>query len=198
MSRAFRRSKEGKEAARDTARKLAAMGRVDLAKQPVSNVQWVDRGRLKPNGYNPNKVAPPELELLIISIIEDGWTQPIVTLPDLTIVDGFHRYTVSADPRLVARYGGMVPTVTVDADPVHRQMSTVRHNRARGTHAILPMAEIVRGMVDAGVPRDAIQTRLGMEDEEVDRLIDRAGMPAKAGQQQPGYGKSWAPTAEGK
>lgn len=162
---------------------------------PVERVQWMDRDALRPNDYNPNKVAPPELELLIVSILEDGWTQPIVVLPDLTIVDGFHRYTVSDDPRLRERYSGQVPVVVLDADPVHRQMSTIRHNRARGTHAVLPMADIVRGMVEDGVPREDIERRLQMEDEEVERLLDRAGMPANAGA---GFGNAWVPTRKGK
>lgn len=166
----------------------------EVLQQPVSRVVWKHRSELNPNDYNPNKVAPPEMELLIISILEDGWTQPIVVLPDNTIVDGFHRYTVSADPRLVKRFGGWVPTVTVALDPVHRMMSTIRHNRARGTHGILPMAHIVREVVES-VPKEEVQRRLGMEDEEVDRLVDRAGMPAKGRER---FGNSWVPTAEGK
>lgn len=165
---------------------------LELDKQPVSNVQWVHRDTLRPNDYNPNKVAPPELELLLLSIMEDGFTQPIVVLPDMTIVDGFHRYTVSGDKRLLERYAGMVPVVVVNVDPVHRKMSTIRHNRARGTHGVLPMAEIVRSMVHDGLDRDEIQRRLGMEDEEVDRLLDRAGMPAQGS----GFGKSWVPAAK--
>jgi ParB-like chromosome segregation protein Spo0J len=161
-----------------------------VRKQPVSTVKWRHRDELTANDYNPNRVAPPELELLILSILEDGWTQPIVVLPDGTIVDGFHRYTVSADPRLMERFGGWVPTVTIDVDAVHRKMSTVRHNRARGIHAILPMAEIVRSMVDDGVPEKEIQRRLGMDKEEVVRLTDRAGMPQKSGN---GFGQSWVP-----
>lgn len=160
---------------------------------PVTSVHWRHRDGLRPNDYNPNKVAPPELELLTISILEDGWTQPIVVLPDMTIVDGFHRYTVSGDRRLLERYNGMVPVVVVNVDPVHRKMSTIRHNRARGTHGVLPMADIVRGMVDDGVDKAEIARRLQMEDEEVDRLIDRAGMPTQAARQQPGFGKSWRP-----
>lgn len=97
-------------------------------------------------------MAPPELELLKTSILADGWTQPIVVLPDMTIVDGFHRWTVSADPRIRAMTGGLVPVVVIEADPLHRMASTVRHNRARGTHAVLRMAEIVRSMRDAGMP----------------------------------------------
>lgn len=168
----------------------------DTESQPISRVKWVSRETLKPNDYNPNKVAPPEMELLITSILEDGWTQPIVVLPDNTIVDGFHRYTVSADKRLMERFGGMVPTVTVDIDPVHRQMSTIRHNRARGTHGILPMAHIVQGIMAEGVSKEEVQARLGMEDEEVDRLVDRAGMPVQAERKQAGFGSSWKPKAK--
>lgn len=161
--------------------------------QPVSGVRWMHRDNLRPNDYNPNKVAPPELELLIISILEDGWTQPIVALPDMTIVDGFHRHTVSADPRLIERFRGMVPVVVVNADPVHRKMSTIRHNRARGTHGVLPMADIVQGMVQEGVSKEDIMRRLQMEDEEVDRLIDRAGMPQHVERDTKAFGKSWVP-----
>ena len=66
-------------------------------KQPIDKVQWIHRDKLKPNNYNPNMVAPPELRLLKISILEDGWTQPIVVNSDMTIVDGFHRWTLSKD-----------------------------------------------------------------------------------------------------
>lgn len=162
-------------------------------KQPVSRVQWVPRGKLRANGYNPNRVAPPELDLLKLSITEDGWTQPIVVLPDHTIIDGFHRWTVSADPAIRAMTGGLVPVVTVDADPVHRMMSTVRHNRARGTHAVLRMAEIVRSMIEAGLDAGEICKRLGMEDEELERLLDRSGMTVRGTAGVNGFGRAWVP-----
>ena len=107
-----------------------------------------------------------------------------------------HDVTVSADKRLLDRYNGMVPTVTIDIDPVHRQMSTIRHNRARGTHGILPMASIVRSIVEDGVSKEEIQTRLGMEDEEVDRLVDRSGMPTIIQKKQADFGSSWKPKAK--
>ena len=168
-------------------------GAKDIALEPISRVEWVDRETLKPNDYNPNRVMKPEMELLIISILESGWTQPIVVLDDRTIVDGFHRYTVSADKRLFERYGGKVPIVTIEADPVHRKMATVRHNRARGTHGVLPMSKIVLSMIEDGVPRTEIARRLGMEDEEIERLTMRLGMPARAGK---GFGKAWTPAFE--
>lgn len=167
--------------------------------QPVSRVRWLPREKLRANSYNPNVVASPELALLVTSILEDGWTQPIVTLPQgedsmFQIVDGFHRWTVAADPRVAALTGGQVPTVQVLLDPVHRMMSTIRHNRARGTHAVVRMAEIVRGMVAEGVPAREIQKRLGMEREEVQRLVNRAGMPAKVTKGQGGaFNRAWVP-----
>lgn len=164
--------------------------------QPVSGVQWVQRGKLKANAYNPNKVAPPELELLKRSILEDGWTQPIVALPDLTIIDGFHRWTVSADPRIRAMTGGKVPVVVVKADPMHRMMSTIRHNRARGTHTVLRMAEIVRSMVESGLKPGEICSRLGMEDEELERLLDRSGMTVRGTAGVNGFGRAWVPGRE--
>jgi hypothetical protein len=86
-----------------------------------------------------------------------------------------------------------VPVVVVGLDPVHRMMSTIRHNRARGTHAVVRMAEIVRRMTDEGVPQRAIQKRLGMESEEVVRLLNRAGMPAQVRKVAPGFNKAWVP-----
>ncbi len=169
---------------------------MSVEQQPVSQVRWVPRDRLVGNAYNPNHVAPPELELLIVSILEDGWTSAIVTLPEadgkFVIVDGFHRWTVSADPRVAGLTGGLVPTVQVRLDPVHRMMSTIRHNRARGTHGVLRMADIVRRMVDEGVPERTIQKRLGMEREEVQRLVNRAGMPTQVGRGR-GLNKAWVP-----
>jgi ParB-like chromosome segregation protein Spo0J len=164
------------------------------AVQPVSNVRWVPRARLRSNHYNPNHVAPPELELLTTSIREDRWTQPIVVLPDMTIVDGFHRWLVSNDPEIRAMTDGMVPIVVVGLDPVHRMMSTIRHNRARGTHAVLAMAEIVRAMVEAGTPGDEICRKLGMEDEELERLLDRSGMTVRGSAGVDGFGKAWVPS----
>lgn len=162
--------------------------------QPVSRVRWVPRWQLRSNHYNPNAVAPPELELLRLSIVEDGWTQPIVVLPDNTIVDGFHRWTVSGDPSVKAMTGGLVPVVTLAADPAHRMMSTIRHNRARGTHAVLRMAEIVRSLAESGMDHAEICRRLGMEDEELERLLDRAGMTVRGTGGAAAFGRAWAPS----
>lgn len=161
-------------------------------RHPVSQVQWMHRTKLRANGYNPNAVAPPEMDLLELSIVEDGWTQPIVILKDGTIVDGFHRWMVSKRPGVYGLTAGMVPVVVIDADPMHQMMSTIRHNRARGVHAVLPMANIVRKMVTAGLPQEDICLRLGMEEEELDRLLDRSGMTVRGSGS--GFGKAWVPS----
>ena len=90
-------------------------------KQPLDKITWVNRDTLKPNHYNPNKVAPPELKLLKISILEDGWTQPIVINPDNTIVDGFHRWTVSGHKEIYDLTDGKVPTVMVEPKDENQQ-----------------------------------------------------------------------------
>ena len=89
--------------------------------------------------------------------------------------------------------GGQVPTVQVCLDPVHRMMSTIRHNRARGTHAVVRMADIVRQMADEGIEAREIQKRLGMEREEVVRLLNRAGMPTQMQRGAAGLSKAWVP-----
>lgn len=160
--------------------------------QPINRVKWVHRDALTPNGYNPNRVAPPELALLKISIAEDGWTQPIVVNPDGTIVDGFHRWTVSGDPDIMAMTGGMVPVVqTSPENEAQQQMATIRHNRARGTHGVLDMARIVQGMIEGGMSQQEIMSRLQMEAEEVIRLASRVGIPKSAIIQNDEFSKAW-------
>lgn len=162
--------------------------------QPLDKITWLDREKLKPNHYNPNKVAPPELDLLKTSILEDGWTQPIVINPDYTIVDGFHRWTVSGHKEIFNLTGGEVPTVMVQPkDFSQQQMATIRHNRARGTHGVLEMSNIVTDMVNDGVSGDEIIKRLGMEREEVVRLLFRAGIPKSDVFKDEGFSKAWTP-----
>ena len=162
--------------------------------QPLSQIVWRDRHELKPNNYNPNKVAPPELKLLKISILEDGWTQPIVINPDMTIVDGFHRWTVSGQNEVFALTNGMVPTVMVQPkNESDQQMATIRHNRARGTHGVLEMSNIVTDMVKNGLTGEEIMKRLMMEKEEVVRLLFRAGIPKSDVFKELEFSKSWKP-----
>ncbi len=148
------------------------MSNADL-KAPLSTLQWVPREKLKPNDYNPNKVSEENLTLLIQSIETNGWTLPIVVRPDFTIIDGFHRWTVSGREPLKTKLGGMVPVVIVKhTDRAEDMYGTITHNRARGTHLLEPMKAIVKSLMDEGKSVKEIGKQLGMRPEEVFRLSD--------------------------
>lgn len=141
---------------------------------PLSTLEWVDRDKLRPNDYNPNKVSKENLKLLTQSILTNGWTLPIVVRPDYTIIDGFHRWTVSGREPLKTKLGGKVPVVIVDhhGDDSADVYGTITHNRARGTHLLEPMKAIVKKLLDEGKSVEEIGKQLGMKPEEVFRLSD--------------------------
>ena len=149
-----------------------------MAHNPVDNIQWIKASEIRPNSYNPNNVAGPEMELLYTSISHDGYTQPIVVVRDgtkkdkkYTIVDGFHRYSVSKTyPDIVAVNRGYIPCVVLEKDKNNLMASTIRHNRARGKHAIVGMSNIVFEMLKGGWGDAQICEELGMEPEELLRL----------------------------
>ena len=140
---------------------------------PLSTLQWVDRDRVKPNDYNPNKVSKQNLELLKQSILTNGWTLPIVVRPDFTIIDGFHRWTVAGEEPLKSMLEGKVPVVIVEhKDKAGNIYGTVTHNMARGTHLLEPMKAIVRELMGEGKSVEEIGKQLGMRPEEIFRLSD--------------------------
>lgn len=165
----------------------------DGRSMPLANLQWLHRDLLKPNEYNPNKVAPPEMDLLKTSIMEDGWTQPIVANPDMTIVDGFHRWTTSGDPDVYAMTDGFIPVVVLEPkSKEHQQMSTIRHNRARGRHGVLEMGRIVHDLLSEGLTIREVCKRLSMEREEVLRLTNTQGVFSHPDIDKP-FSKAWEP-----
>ncbi|MCR5823750.1 MAG: ParB N-terminal domain-containing protein [Lachnospiraceae bacterium] len=140
---------------------------------PLSTLTWVDRNTVRPNDYNPNKVSRQNLDLLKQSILTNGWTLPMVVRPDMTIIDGFHRWMVSGEEPLLSMLEGKVPVVIVD----HKERSediygTVTHNRARGTHLLGPMKAIVKELMDNGKSVKEIGKQLGMRPEEIFRLSE--------------------------
>lgn len=140
-------------------------------KKPLSTLQWVERDRVKPNLYNPNKVSKQNMELLKQSILSNGWTLPIVVRPDFTIIDGFHRWTVAGEEPLLSMLDGMVPVVIVEhKDKAGDMYGTVTHNRARGTHLLEPMQKIVQELINEGHSVEEIGKELGMRTEEIFRL----------------------------
>lgn len=151
---------------------------------PVYNVIRVPVDKIRANEYNPNRVAPPEMELLYQSIKEDGYTMPIVCYyheeDDMyEIVDGFHRYTVMLKYKdIYEREGGCLPVSVINKPISERMASTIRHNRARGTHNIDLMSNIVAELVEMGKSDRWIAKHLGMDVEEILRLKQITGLAA--------------------
>jgi len=151
-------------------------------KSPVYNVIGVPLDQVRANSYNPNSVAPPEMALLETSIWEDGFTMPVVCyyIPDddvYEIVDGFHRYTVlKTSERVFERENGILPVVVIDKDESNRMASTIRHNRARGSHDISLMSNIVADLTNAGMGDAWIIKHIGMDKDELLRLKQITGL----------------------
>lgn len=151
--------------------------------EPVDLVEWVPADSVRANDYNPNSVAPPEMELLRLSIMADGFTQPIVTMPEdegRVVIDGFHRHRVGKEmPDVNARIHGYLPVVRIRHDREDRNdriASTIRHNRARGKHRVDAMSEIVVELKSRNWPDERIARELGMEADEVLRLCQMSGI----------------------
>ena len=151
--------------------------------EPVDCIQWIPISEVQANDYNPNNVAPPEMELLRLSIMADGYTQPIVGSREddrIVVVDGFHRNRVGREcPDVAARIKGYLPVVqirTEQTDRSDRMASTVRHNRARGKHSIDGMAEIVLELKRRNWSSEKIGKQLGMDPDEVLRLAQITGL----------------------
>ena len=151
-------------------------------KSPVYQVRAVPVEKMVANTYNPNVVAPPEMKLLELSIWEDGYTMPCVCyyLPETDqyeLVDGFHRYKVMlTSPRIYEREKGMLPVVVIDKDISNRMASTIRHNRARGTHCVELMCKIVSELTKAGMSDGWIMKNIGMDKDELLRFKQISGL----------------------
>lgn len=164
-----------------------------MKNEPVDCVLWISNTQVFSNDYNPNSVAPPEMELLKHSISEDGYTQPIVSFNEtgnlgapvndglrVEVVDGFHRHRVGKEcAEIQARVHGYLPVVQINAargDKSDRMAATIRHNRARGKHAVDSMSEIVIELKRRNWSDEKIGKELGMEADEVLRLCQITGL----------------------
>jgi ParB-like chromosome segregation protein Spo0J len=140
--------------------------------------------KIRANAYNPNSVPPPEMELLVKSILEDGYTMPIVCYyaadEDVyEIVDGFHRYlAMKLSPEIHERENGTLPVSVIDKPLSERMASTIRHNRARGVHSVDLMVQIVAQLKEAGMGDDWIMKNIGMDADELLRLKQLSGLAA--------------------
>jgi len=153
--------------------------------EPVDCVLWVKNDSVHANDYNPNSVAPPEMELLRLSISADGYTQPIVSMLEENgetreVIDGFHRNRVGKEcEEIQKRVHGYLPVVTINEDRTKindRVASTIRHNRARGKHKIEAMSDIVIDLKKRNWSDEKIAKNLGMDKDEVLRLCQIGGL----------------------
>lgn len=166
-----------------------------LKDQPIDRVRWVPREKVQPNDYNPNSVAKKEMGLLYVSIRQDGYTQPIVTIWDpekekYIIVDGFHRFYVGRTKEDIGKLlQGYLPIVVIDKPINDRMASTVRHNRARGAHSVGGMGKLVFDMLDNGWDDAEICNQMGLEPEELLKLKHITGFSALFKNLE--YSKAW-------
>ncbi len=182
-------------------KKVRALNRIRKAlnemspfSDPVDLVQWIPAENVLANDYNPNKVAPAEMELLYTSIRLDGFTQPIVAyyLGDgqYEITDGFHRNLISRKHKEIEeKMHGYLPLSVIYKPLDERIGSTIRHNRARGTHQIRSISEIVVTLTKIGWSEEKISRNLGMELDEIIRLKQISGL--KEAFQNHTFSKSW-------
>jgi ParB-like chromosome segregation protein Spo0J len=152
--------------------------------EPVDCVLWVKNETVIANEYNPNAVAPPEMELLRLSIANDGYTQPIVSMDNYDgtreVIDGFHRNRVGKEcADIQSRINGYLPVVTIRESQKglnDRVASTIRHNRARGKHKVDSMSDIVVDLKKRNWSPKKIAKELGMQQDEVLRLSQLSGL----------------------
>lgn len=168
-----------------------------LKTEPVDCVLWVKNDDVHANDYNPNSVAPPEMELLRLSIAADGYTQPVVTMLEeqgtREVIDGFHRTRVAKECEdVINRIHGYIPVVTINMDRTDKSdriASTIRHNRARGKHKITAMSDIVMDLSKRNWSNEKIAKNLGMDADEVLRLKQIGGITELFNDNE--FSKSW-------
>lgn len=165
--------------------------------EPVDFVRWVKNPLVHANDYNPNSVAPPEMELLRVSIDADGYTQPIVSMADpdgrFEVIDGFHRHRVGKEcADIQSRIHGYLPLVQIresQIDKTNRMASTIRHNRARGKHQVEAMSDIVVELKRRNWTDEKISKNLGMDQDEILRLCQITGLSELFSDQE--FSRSW-------
>jgi len=145
---------------------------------PCANTLIVRRDLVQANTYNPNSVSDDKMELLRQSIVDNGFAFPIVTIydPDLrkfVIIDGFHRYWISGPEWLDMSH---VPVVVLEHDITQRMTATWQFNKARGVHQVDLDADLIRALIEQGVPENEISEHLGIDLDTVFRYKQITGI----------------------
>lgn len=165
-----------------------------IKEQPVNNIQWIHHSALTANDYNPNVVMNQELKLLELSILQNGWIHPIIINKDKTIIDGFHRYSLTRQSeKLQELTGGFIPCVVLDLTEAERMLLTIRINRAKGSHIAFKMADIVKKLINEyECSPTMIARQIGATKAEIDLLL-QDDVFEKLDIQNHEYSKAWYP-----
>jgi ParB-like chromosome segregation protein Spo0J len=167
--------------------------------EPVENIKWIDCDSLKANHYNPNRVMNAEMNLIERSILRTGWIQPILVNKNLTIIDGFHRWTLSRlSTQLREKYHGKVPCAVLDVTDAEAMVITVRINRAKGTHLAFRMSEYIKELIQTHrIPIDDLARDIGATIDEVELLMRGDVFEAKDIENWT-YSEAWFPVESGR
>jgi len=173
-------------------------------KHPIDGIQWIDVDQLNANDYNPNVVIGPEFRLLKLSMLKQGWIQPVLVVPhpdqpdQYTIIDGFHRCTLTkTDTEIQEAFGTKVPCAVMDIDEAERKMLTVRINRAKGTHVSARMHDLVTSLVeDHDIPIEQLMKELGADRAEIELLLQESVF-TKMKIDEHKYSRAWGPKDRG-
>lgn len=166
-----------------------------MKEMPINNVEWMDVNGLSGNDYNPNVVMTKEMNLLKLSILKNGWIQPILVTQDGVIIDGFHRATLcKMDKKVASLTGGRVPVVVMNLTEPERMLLTIRINRAKGSHIAFRMADVMKVLVrEYQVPVAEIVKEIGASKDEVELLLQDDVFTMKGIDEHSKYSKAWVP-----
>ena len=168
---------------------------MQINEMPISTVKWVEVNKLKANDYNPNVVFSKEMELLKLSILKNGWIQPILVTHEYVIIDGFHRASLAkSDKKVNALTGGKVPVVIMELSEPERMLLTIRINRAKGSHIAIKMSDLIKRVVNEyGMPIDEICRQIGATKDEVELLLMDDVFKKFDITKESKYSKAWVP-----
>ena len=162
--------------------------------QPIDNIQWIHKDKLKANNYNPNHVFKNELQLIATSIQTNGWLQPIIINQDNTIIDGFHRVTlIKTTPQLSKLTNHKVPCIKLNLTPTQQKLLTIRINRAKGTHTAYKMHEVIQQLHSEGLNIETIAHEIGANKEEIQLLLHDNIFEKEQFNETSKYSQAWTP-----
>lgn len=162
---------------------------------PISNIQWADVDKLQANDYNPNVVLSKEMELLKLSILKNGWIQPVLVTQNYVIIDGFHRASLCKfDKKVRALTDGKIPVVMMQLSEPDRMLLTIRINRAKGNHVAIKMSSLIKQLVkDYGISIEEIMRQIGATKDEVELLLMDDIFKKYNINKETKYSKAWIP-----